>query len=111
MIARAFFRLLPFMCLLMASAKAKHDDTPSRRLSSPRQLRGMNDFDIDESVSAPIVYNDWNDPEEVGDRLLKKKKKKKNGNKNKGKKGKKKEGKEDNDNERPDDDDQLNPGW
>ena len=100
------------MCLLMASAKAKHDNTPSLVLSSPRQLRGMNDFDIEETVSAPIVYNDWNDPEEVGDRLLKKKKKKKNkGKKNKGKKGKNKEGKEDNDKEIPDDDDQLNPGW
>ena len=110
MIARAFFRLLPFMCLLMASAKAKHDDTPSRRLSSPRQLRGINDFDIEESISPPIVDNDWNDPEGVGDRLLKKKKKKKKGKKkNKGKKGKKKEGKEDNDKEIPDDDDQLNP--
>ena len=100
------------MCLLMASAKAKHDDTPSRRLSSPRQLRGMNDFHIEESVSPPIVDNGWNDPEEVGDRLLKKKKKKNKGKKKKGKKGKNKEGKEENDNESPpDDDDQLNPGW
>ena len=114
MIARAFFRLLPFMCLLMASAKAKHDDTLSRRLSSPRQLRGINDFDTEESVSPPIVDNGWNDQEDAGNRLLKKKKKKKKnkGKKKKGKKGKKKEGKEDHDNESPpDDDDQLNPGW
>ena len=113
MIARAFFRLLPFMCLLMASAKHTEIDTPSRRLSSPRQLRGINDFDIEESSSPPIVDNDWEDPGDSGNRLLKKKKKKKNkGKKKKGKKGKKKEGKEDNDNESPpDDDDQLNPGW
>ena len=110
MISRAFFRLLPFMCLLMASAKAKHEDTLSRRLSSPRQLRGMNDFDLEESVSTPNVDSGWNDREEVGDRLLKKKKKKKKNGKKK--KGKKKEGKEDHDNESPpDDDDQLNPGW
>ena len=109
MIAQAFFRLLPFMCLLMASAKAKHDGTPSRRLSSPRQLRGMNDFNIEESASPPNVDNGWNDPEDSGNRLLKKKKKKKNkGKKNKGKKNK---GKKDNDKEIPDDDDQLNPGW
>ena len=78
MIARAFFRLLPFMCLLMASAKHTENDTPSRRLSSPRQLRGMNDFDIEESVSPPIVDNGWNDPVESGNhhelRFLKKKK-------------------------------------
>eukprot|EP00986_Skeletonema_menzelii_P000174 scaffold48_cov122-Skeletonema_menzelii.AAC.3 len=75
MIARAFFRLLPFtfmfMCLLMvASAKTKNNDTPSRRLSSPRQLKGMDNIIIKDKLasSPPIVDNDRIDPADSGNR-------------------------------------------
>mmetsp|Transcript_16160 Transcript_16160/g.20644 ORF Transcript_16160/g.20644 Transcript_16160/m.20644 type:complete len:140 (+) Transcript_16160:61-480(+) len=61
MISRAFIRLLPFLCLLVASS-AKHNDTPSRRLSSPRRLKGMHNINIIESASPPIIENDWHDP-------------------------------------------------
>eukprot|EP00985_Skeletonema_marinoi_P032297 scaffold39098_cov128-Skeletonema_marinoi.AAC.1 len=61
MISRAFIRLLPFLCLLVASS-AKHSDTPSRRLSSPRRLKGMHNINIIESASPPIIENDWHDP-------------------------------------------------
>eukprot|EP00984_Skeletonema_dohrnii_P017358 scaffold7887_cov81-Skeletonema_dohrnii-CCMP3373.AAC.2 len=61
MISRAFIHLIPFLCLLVASS-AKRSDTPSRRLSSPRRLKGMHNINIIESASPPIVENDWKDP-------------------------------------------------
>lgn len=68
MISRAFFRLLPFLCLLMASAK--QNDTPSRRLSSLRRLKvkGMNNINVDESAFSPVVEDDWNDRAQMGNR-------------------------------------------
>ena len=69
MIARDFSRLLPFMCLLMV-ASAKNNDTPSRRLSSPRQLKGMDNIIIKDKLasSPPIVDNDRIDPADSGNR-------------------------------------------
>ena len=68
-------------------ASAKNNDTPSRRLSSPRQLKGMDKIIIEESVSPPIVDNDWNDAEMTGNhhelRFLKKQKSLKGTKKNK----------------------------
>lgn len=68
----------------MASAK-HNDDTPSRRLFSPRKLKGMDKIIIAESVSPPIVDNDWSDPEMTGNhhelRFLEKQKKKKESDK------------------------------
>ena len=70
MISRAFFRLLPFLCLLVASANAKQNDTPSRRLSSLRRLKvkGMNNINVDDSASPPIVDDGWNDRTQMGNR-------------------------------------------
>ena len=68
MISRAFFRLLPFLCLLVASAK--QNDTPSRRLSSLRRLKvkGMNNINVEASVSPPVVDDGWNDRAQMGNR-------------------------------------------
>ena len=68
MISRAFFRMLPFLCLMVASAK--QNDTPSRRLSSLRRLKvkGMNNINVEGPASPPIVEDDWNDRAQMGNR-------------------------------------------
>mmetsp|Transcript_12413 Transcript_12413/g.19102 ORF Transcript_12413/g.19102 Transcript_12413/m.19102 type:complete len:160 (+) Transcript_12413:124-603(+) len=70
MISRAFFRLLPFLCLLVASAKQNDTPSRSRRLASPRRLKvkGMNNINNEDNASPSIVEDGWNDRATMGNR-------------------------------------------